>query len=165
MEIALIKQQQRPHSNSRGTSTSSYALGTASSVNWNPMSSLMRAFLICGTAGFAAANKLVGKSDVEMEPGPLKSPNGIYGISGSRDQPHSGLILAVFITFPHFSVSSAISLPNWSGDPGSGVPRRSARRAFILGSARAALTSLLSWSMISAAVALGTPRPYQLLTS
>jgi len=29
----------------------------------------MRVFLTCGTAGFAAANELVGKSDVEMEPG------------------------------------------------------------------------------------------------
>src|SRR5262249_57666310 len=35
---------------------------------------------------------------------------------------------------PHFSVSSTISLPNWAGDPGSGVPPRSARRAFILAS-------------------------------
>ena len=26
------------------------------------------------------------------------------------------------MTLPHFSVSSAISLPNWTGDPGSGVP-------------------------------------------
>ena len=84
---------------------------------------------------------------------------------GLRDQPHSGLILEVFITLPHFSVSSAISLPNWAGDPGSGVPPRSARRAFILGSSRAALTSLLSWSTISAGVAHGMPRPYQLLTS
>jgi len=36
-----------------------------------------------------------------------------------------GLILAARITLPHFSVSSAISLPNWTGDPGSGVPPRS----------------------------------------
>ena len=69
------------------------------------------------------------------------------------------------ITLPHFSVSSAISLPNWTGDPGSGVPPRSARRAFILGSSRAALTSLLSLLTISAGVAFGTPRPYQLLAS
>src|SRR6516165_6062109 len=64
-------------------------------------------------------------------------------------------MLAARITLPHFSVSSAISLPNWAGDPGSGVPPRSARRAFILGSSRAALTSLLSWSTISAGVAHG----------
>ena len=84
---------------------------------------------------------------------------------GLRDQPHSGLILEVFITLPHFSVSSAISLPNWAGDPGSGVPPRSARRAFILGSSRAALTSLLSFATISAGVFLGAPIPYQLLPS
>ena len=53
-----------------------------------------------------------------------------------------GLMLAARITLPHFSVSSAISLPNSAGDPGSATPPRSARRAFILGSARAALTSL-----------------------
>src|SRR5262249_9704082 len=42
---------------------------------------------------------------------------------------------------------------------GSGVPPRSARRAFILGSSRAALTSLLSSSTISAGVAFGAPTP------
>src|SRR5262245_43526983 len=85
-----------------------------------------------------------------------------YWIGFSRQ---SALMFAARITLPHFSVSSAISLPNWAGDPGSGVPPRSARRAFILGSSRAALTSLLSWSTISAGVAFGTPRPYQLLPS
>src|SRR5215831_12797768 len=70
-----------------------------------------------------------------------------------------GLMLAARITLPHFSVSSAISLPNWTGDPGNGVPPRSARRAFILGSSRAALTSLLSLSTISAGMAFGAPRP------
>src|SRR5262245_17780480 len=92
----------------------------------------------------------------------------IYGKSSRSLRPRLdpyGLMLAARITLPHFSVSSAISLPNWAGDPGSGVPPRSARRAFILGSSRAALTSLLSWSTISAGVAFGTPRPYQLLPS
>jgi hypothetical protein len=41
--------------------------------------------------------------------------------------------------------SSMMSLSNWAGDPGSGVPPRSAKRALILGSASAALTSLLSF--------------------
>src|SRR5262245_19807848 len=77
--------------------------------------------------------------------------------------PHqSGLMLAARITLPHFSVSSAISLPNWTGDPGNGVPPRSARRAFILGSSRAALTSLLSLSTIAAGMAFGALRPYQI---
>src|SRR5262245_29302183 len=71
-----------------------------------------------------------------------------------------GLMLAAWITLRHFSVSSAISLPNWAGDPGSGVPPRSARRALILGSASAALTSLLSLSTISAGVFVGPPTPY-----
>src|SRR5262249_17763848 len=87
-----------------------------------------------------------------------------YGISGLR-QFHCGLMSANLITLPHFSVSSIISLPNWAGDPCSGVPPRSARRALILGSASAALTSLLSLSTISAGVFLGAPIPYNELAS
>jgi hypothetical protein len=58
-----------------------------------------------------------------------------------------------------------MSLPNWAGDPGSGVPPRSARRALILGSAIAALISLLSLSMISTGVFLGAPTPVIVLAS
>ena len=65
---------------------------------------------------------------------------------------HSGLTLAARITLPHFSVSSAMSLPNSADEPGSTVPPRSASRALILISARAALISLLSFSAISAGV-------------
>src|SRR5262249_21100427 len=68
-------------------------------------------------------------------------------------------------TLAHFSVSSAISLPKSAGEPASTVPPRSASLAFILGSARAALTSVLSLSTISAGVAFGAPRPYQELAS
>ena len=39
---------------------------------------------------------------------------------------HSGLMLAARITLPHFSVSSAISLPNSVGDSVREVPPRSA---------------------------------------
>jgi hypothetical protein len=46
------------------------------------------------------------------------------------------------------------------GDPGSIVPPRSASRAFMFGSTRAALISLFSLSMISAGVFLGAPMPY-----
>jgi tripartite-type tricarboxylate transporter receptor subunit TctC len=53
-------------------------------------------------------------------------------------------------TLPHFSVSSAISFPKSAGEPGSVMPPRSASRALILGSARAALISLLRRSTISA---------------
>src|SRR5262249_33421130 len=110
----------------------------------------------------------------ELAPFHTRSPrrrysrNGIYGKSSRSLRPRLhpyGLMLAARITLPHFSVSSAMNFPNWAGDPGSGVPPRSARRTFILGSSRAALTSLLSWSTISAGVAFGTPRPYQLLPS
>src|SRR5262245_33212725 len=82
-----------------------------------------------------------------------------------RLPPQSALMPANLITLPHFSISSAISFPNSAGDPGSARPPRSARRSFILGSASAALTSLLSFSTISAGVAFGAPTPYQVLAS
>jgi hypothetical protein len=69
---------------------------------------------------------------------------------------HSGLMLAARITLPHFSVSSAISLPKSAGEPASTVPPRSARPALI---------SFLSLSMISMAVFLGAPRPNEALAA
>src|SRR5215472_10201164 len=77
----------------------------------------------------------------------------------------SGLMFAARTTLPHFSVSSATSLPKSAGEPTSGVPPRSASRVLILGSARPALISLLSFSTISAGVAFGAPRPNQPLAS
>src|SRR5262249_16402289 len=68
-------------------------------------------------------------------------------------------------TLPHFSISSAMSLPKSAGNPGSGVPPRSASRPLILGSARPPLISLLSLSTISAGVFLGAPTPDQALAS
>ena len=65
-------------------------------------------------------------------------------------------------TLPHFSVSSAISLPKSAGEPASTVPPRSASRAFMLRSARPALISLLSLSTISTDVFFGAPIPTQL---
>src|SRR5262249_58131890 len=50
-----------------------------------------------------------------------------------------GLTLAARITLRHFSVSSAISLPKSAGESASTSPPRSTMRAFIRGSARAAL--------------------------
>src|SRR5262245_64689246 len=52
----------------------------------------------------------------------------------------SGLMFAARTTLPHFSVSSATSLPKSAGEPTSGVPPRSASRVLILGSARPSLT-------------------------
>src|SRR5262245_5375987 len=77
----------------------------------------------------------------------------------------SALMLAARTTLPHFSVSSAMSLPKSAGETTSGVTPKTASRAFILGSARPALISLLSLSTMSTGVFLGMPTPYQLLAS
>src|SRR5262245_30919909 len=80
--------------------------------------------------------------------------------------PHqSALMLAARITFAHFSVSSAMNLPNSAGESARGPAPRSASRALILGSARPALISLFSFSTISAGVAFGAPRPNHTITS
>src|SRR3984893_19258263 len=92
------------------------------------------------------------------------SRNGKYGIS-TAGEAHSALMLPARITLLHLSVSSAMSLPKSAGEPASAVPPKSARCALILGSARAALISLLSLSMISAGVFLGTARPVTKLAS
>src|SRR5262249_6336405 len=70
---------------------------------------------------------------------------------------HSALMFAARITLAHFSVSSAMSLLKSDGEPTNAVPPSSAGRALILGSARPALTSLLSCLMISVGVFLGAP--------
>src|SRR5262249_47430086 len=75
---------------------------------------------------------------------------------------HSALMLAARITLAHFSVSSAMNLPKSVGEPASAVPPRSASRAFMLGSARAALLSL--WST-SARWFSGPPTQTQVLAS
>src|SRR5258708_7337320 len=78
---------------------------------------------------------------------------------------HSALMLEARTTLPHFSVSSAISLPNSAGVIGMVTPPRSARRALNLGSVRPPLISLLSRSTISLGVFLGAPIPFQPLAS
>src|SRR5262245_7990671 len=77
----------------------------------------------------------------------------------------SALMLDARVTLPHLPVSSAINLPKSPGESASTVPPRSARLTFMLGSARAALISLLSLSTISVGVFFGAPRPYQPLAS
>src|SRR5262249_26089557 len=84
---------------------------------------------------------------------------------GRRLVDHSGLMLAARITLAHFSVSSTMNFPNSAGEPTTGVPPTSASRALILGSARPALISLLSFSTISTGVAFGAPTPNQALAS
>src|SRR6185437_15912145 len=78
---------------------------------------------------------------------------------------YSTLRPANFTTFAHFSVSSAINLPNWAGVPSIGSPLMAAKRAFIAASAKAALASLLRRSTISAGVLMGAARPYHWLAS
>src|SRR5262245_41594884 len=78
---------------------------------------------------------------------------------------HSGLMPANLTTLAHFSVSVATKLPKSEGEPAITVPPRSANRALSWGSARAALISLLSLSMISAGVFRGAPTPQKALAS
>src|SRR4029453_698374 len=78
---------------------------------------------------------------------------------------HPGLMFAAWITLPHFSVSSAMSLPKSAGEPLRPGPPPSASRAFFFGAERAALISLWSLSTISAGVFAGAPRPYHVLAS
>src|SRR5262249_28062669 len=93
------------------------------------------------------------------------SRNGRYGIFGRDRADHSALMPPNLITLAHFSVSSTISLAKSAAEPASAVPPSSARRALIVGSARAALISLLSVSTISVGVAFGAPTPNQKLAS
>src|SRR5262249_49020798 len=89
---------------------------------------------------------------------------GRYGMSrGSLD--HSALMPADLITLAHFSVSAAMCLPKSVGEPPNGVAPRSASRACILGSDRAALIALLRVSITSAGVLLGAQKPPQKLAS
>src|SRR5262249_52046439 len=78
---------------------------------------------------------------------------------GATMTAYSALMFAARITLPHFSVSWVMSLPKSAGKPGSAVAAHSASRAFSFGSARAALTSVLSLSTISAGVFLGATIP------
>src|ERR1700730_19323089 len=72
---------------------------------------------------------------------------------------YSGLMFAVLITLPHFSVSSTMSLANSAGDIGIGSPPRSASRSLSWRSASPALIALLSLLTISAGVPFGAPTP------
>src|SRR5262249_61978915 len=78
---------------------------------------------------------------------------------------HSAFAPAILTTLPHFSVSSMTSLVNSACDPGSTVAPRPANRDFSVGSARAALISLLSLPMISDDVFFGAKRPVHWLAS
>src|SRR5215831_1700366 len=80
--------------------------------------------------------------------------------------PHqSALMFAARITLPHFSISSAMSLPQSLGEPARGSLPMAANRALMLGSARIVLISLLSLSTTAAGVPLGAPTPSHPLTA
>src|SRR5262249_61912735 len=70
-----------------------------------------------------------------------------------------GLMPANFTTLAHFSVSSAINVPNSVGVIGIGSALRPLIRALTCGSARPAAILLLSLSMIAAGVAPRRPIP------
>src|SRR5262249_40473657 len=92
--------------------------------------------------------------------GPVKE-NGCSGYP--RDQ--SALAPENFTTFAHFCVSSEMKVSKSADDPVSIMPPSSVSLVFTLGSARPALISLLSLSMISAGGFFGAPTPYQVLAS
>src|SRR5262249_27410021 len=77
----------------------------------------------------------------------------------------SALMPANLITLAHFSVSSAMTFPKSAAHPANTARPSSASRDFILRSARAALTSLLSMSRISTGVPLGAHTPFHTLAS
>ena len=87
----------------------------------------------------------------------------IWNVGPGAD--YSALMLAARTTLAHFSVSSAMNLPNSAGEVWNTVLPRSANRAFITGLASAALISMLSLLMISAGVFRGAPMPKKVLAS
>src|SRR5262245_20718591 len=88
----------------------------------------------------------------------------LWNVGGLRPR-HCGLMPANFTTLAHFSVSSAMNWPKSAGEPANTAHPKSVRRVFMVESARAALISWLSLSMIFVGVAFGTTIPYQPLAS
>ena len=102
-----------------------------------------------GSGPFVVTNT---ESEDHLETGRLAERGGAKSCSPAH---HSALAPENFTTLPHFSVSSAMSLPKSAGVPASTAAPRSANRALSLGSARPALTALLSVSTISGGRARG----------
>src|SRR5262245_16511846 len=95
----------------------------------------------------------------------LRFVNGIYGICRLLRRHYSALIPANLITLPHFSVSSAMSLPKSAEEPARIAPPKSASRILIVGFANAALACVLRRLMMSWGVFRGAPSPCQALAS
>ena len=92
--------------------------------------------------------------------------------SGTKDLPSSlvrcdpPVLMAVLVSHdqlldsPGPQIDRALQLTGVGGSHGRGDPPKSAKRAFIRGSASAELISVLSFWIISAGVFLGAPMPY-----
>src|SRR5262245_2184712 len=78
---------------------------------------------------------------------------------------YSVLMPANFTSLANFSVSSAMSLPNSVGELANMPPPRLSSLVLIAGSARPALISLFSFSIIVVGVCLGAPIPNHVLAS
>ena len=89
--------------------------------------------------------------------GPFMTRSGSHRVAGIRRTgvteylgrgraDHSALMLAARITLPHFSVSSAMSLPKSAGEPASTVPPKSANPRLHFGIGKAGIDLLLSLS-------------------
>src|SRR6516164_6779033 len=135
------------------------SLGMSASCQSRPSALQQKAplfdHLVVRAASVGGTSRLVRKD----------SRNERYGIFGRDRADHSALMPANLITLAHFSVSAAMCLPKSVGGPPNGVAPRSASRACILGSDRAALIALLRVSITSAGVLLGAQKPPQKLAS
>src|SRR5262249_5679183 len=97
----------------------------------------------------------------------LMRPPGLFGDGATAfpQSSHSARAPENFTTLVHFSVSSAMNLAKSADEPGSTIPPMAAIFAATLGSARPALISRLSSSMIALGVHVGAPKPAQALVS
>src|SRR4029077_16987797 len=100
-----------------------------------------------------------GKADI------TQTSENVRSKMSAATMDYSTLMPANLITFAHFSVSAAISLPNSDGPITIGSAPKAASRASRAGSAKAALVSLLSLSTIAGGVIFGAQSPHQLLVS
>jgi hypothetical protein len=90
----------------------------------------------------AVVNFLLESRTFSHNQDPNRSSNGQFSRNGTLWNvgprgwsAYSALMLAARITLAHFSVSLPMNLPNSAGELGITLPRRSADRALILGSA------------------------------
>ena len=114
------------------------------------------------TRTISLANPTLRSVRREKFPASENSPNERLGNVRLHQ---SALAPENFTTMPHFSISCPTSFPKPADEPGITVLAKSAKRAFILGSARPALISLLSLPTISLGVFFGAAMPYQAVAS